>query len=168
MLSPPLRDSSKPIDVSDDTSQSKQLFQELITVPHTGTEPWLRPTKEKDVGIPELDEGKVEPFVPKLGPPDYDKEKFEGRQLEDREMSLNILSEHPNVADSATSITPVGPGGTTTPAIAQSGVSSVLPSLVLRITLIVPWFVLPFRLRRSSLSSIDQARICSGRTSFSD
>ena len=62
-------------------------------------------------------------------------------------------------------IVPVGSRSTITAPAVQSGASSTLSSLILYVTLIVPQLILLSRL--ASLSTFDQACICSGRTSFS-
>ena len=68
VLPPPLPGPSKPTDVMDDFSRSKQPSQVLVTTFYTSIEPWLRPIKEEDVGFLEFNGDQVEPFVvPKLG-----------------------------------------------------------------------------------------------------
>ena len=68
VLPPPLPGPSKPTDVTDDFSRSKQPSQILVTTFYTSIEPWLRPIKEEDIGFLEFNGDEVEPFVvPKLG-----------------------------------------------------------------------------------------------------
>lgn len=68
VLPPPLPGPSKPTDVMDDFSRSKQPSQVLVTTFYTSIEPWLRPIKEEDIGFLEFNGDEVEPFVvPKLG-----------------------------------------------------------------------------------------------------
>lgn len=67
-LPPPLPGPSKPTDVTDDFSRSKQPAQVLVTTFYTSIEPWLRPIKEEDIGFLEFNGDEVEPLVvPKLG-----------------------------------------------------------------------------------------------------
>lgn len=59
---------SKPSDVKEDFSKSKQPSQVLVSTFYTSVEPYLRPIKEEDVGFLEYTADEVEPFVmPKLG-----------------------------------------------------------------------------------------------------
>jgi len=68
VLPPPLPGPSKPTDVTDDFSRSKQPSQVLVTTFYASIEPWLRPIKEEDIGFLEFNGDEVEPFVvPKLG-----------------------------------------------------------------------------------------------------
>ena len=65
---PPLPGPSKPTDVMDDFSRSKQPSQVLVNTFYASIEPWLRPIKEEDIGFLEFNGDEVEPFVvPKLG-----------------------------------------------------------------------------------------------------
>ncbi|CAL1703253.1 unnamed protein product [Somion occarium] len=65
---PPIPGPSKPTDVMDDFSKSKQPSQVLVTTFYSSIEPWLRPIKEEDIGFLEYTGDETEPFViPKLG-----------------------------------------------------------------------------------------------------
>ena len=67
-IPPPLPGPSKPTEVTDDFSRSKQPIQVPVTTFYASIEPWLRPIKEEDVGFLEFNGDEVEPFVvPKLG-----------------------------------------------------------------------------------------------------
>lgn len=68
-LPPPLPGPSKPTDVKDDFSRSKQPSSQVpVTTFYASIEPWLRPIKEEDIGFLEFNGDEVEPFiVPKLG-----------------------------------------------------------------------------------------------------
>ncbi|RPD59303.1 hypothetical protein L226DRAFT_536321 [Lentinus tigrinus ALCF2SS1-7] len=64
----PVPGPSKPIEVTEDFSKSKQPNQVLVTTFYTSIEPWLRPIKEEDLGFLQYTADEVEPFVmPKLG-----------------------------------------------------------------------------------------------------
>ncbi|OBZ75066.1 Chromatin-remodeling complexes subunit ngg1 [Grifola frondosa] len=66
--SPPIPGPSKPTEVMDDFSKSKQPSQVLVSTFYTSIEPWIRPIKEEDVGFLEYTGDEVEPLVmPKLG-----------------------------------------------------------------------------------------------------
>ncbi|KAI0373189.1 hypothetical protein BV20DRAFT_795923 [Pilatotrama ljubarskyi] len=59
---------SKPTEVQEDFSKSKQPNQVLVTTFYTSIEPWLRPIKEEDIGFLQYTGDEVEPFImPKLG-----------------------------------------------------------------------------------------------------
>lgn len=67
-IPPPLPGPSKPTDVTDDFSRSKQPPQTPVTTFYASVEPWLRSIKEEDIGFLEFNGDEVEPFiVPKLG-----------------------------------------------------------------------------------------------------
>ncbi|KAI0823907.1 histone acetyltransferases subunit 3-domain-containing protein [Trametes gibbosa] len=64
----PIPGPSKPTEVTDDFSKSKQPNQVLVTTFYTSIEPWLRPIKEEDIGFLQYTGDEVEPFImPKLG-----------------------------------------------------------------------------------------------------
>ncbi len=64
----PVAGPSKPIEVMEDFSKSKQPNQLLVNTFYTSIEPWLRPIKEEDVGFLQYTADEVEPFImPKLG-----------------------------------------------------------------------------------------------------
>ncbi|KAI0689038.1 histone acetyltransferases subunit 3-domain-containing protein [Cerioporus squamosus] len=64
----PVAGPSKPAEVTEDFSKSKQPNQVLVTTFYTSIEPWLRPIKEEDIGFLQYTADEVEPFVmPKLG-----------------------------------------------------------------------------------------------------
>ncbi|KAH9857527.1 histone acetyltransferases subunit 3-domain-containing protein [Lenzites betulinus] len=64
----PVPGPSKPTEVADDFSKSKQPNQVLVTTFYTSIEPWLRPIKEEDIGFLQYTGDEVEPFImPKLG-----------------------------------------------------------------------------------------------------
>lgn len=64
----PVAGPSKPTEVTEDFSKSKQPNQVLVTTFYTSIEPWLRPIKEEDIGFLQYTADEVEPFVmPKLG-----------------------------------------------------------------------------------------------------
>ncbi|KAI0628785.1 histone acetyltransferases subunit 3-domain-containing protein [Trametes polyzona] len=64
----PVPGPSKPTEVTDDFSKSKQPNQVLVTTFYTSIEPWLRPIKEEDLGFLQYTGDEVEPFImPKLG-----------------------------------------------------------------------------------------------------
>ncbi|OSD02085.1 hypothetical protein PYCCODRAFT_1435763 [Trametes coccinea BRFM310] len=64
----PVPGPSKPTEVMEDFSKSKQPNQVLVTTFYTSIEPWLRPIKEEDIGFLQYAGDEVEPFImPKLG-----------------------------------------------------------------------------------------------------
>ncbi|KAI0355090.1 hypothetical protein OH77DRAFT_1425149 [Trametes cingulata] len=64
----PVPGPSKPTEVQEDFSKSKQPNQVLVTTFYTSIEPWLRPIKEEDIGFLQYTGDEVEPFImPKLG-----------------------------------------------------------------------------------------------------
>ncbi|KAI0333155.1 hypothetical protein GY45DRAFT_1245565 [Cubamyces sp. BRFM 1775] len=64
----PVPGPSKPTEVTEDFSKSKQPNQVLVTTFYTSIEPWLRPIKEEDIGFLQYTADEVEPFImPKLG-----------------------------------------------------------------------------------------------------
>ncbi len=64
----PVAGPSKPTEVVEDFSKSKQPNQVLVTTFYTSIEPWLRPIKEEDIGFLQYTADEVEPFImPKLG-----------------------------------------------------------------------------------------------------
>ncbi|KAI0781488.1 histone acetyltransferases subunit 3-domain-containing protein [Trametes elegans] len=64
----PVAGPSKPTEVTDDFSKSKQPSQVLVTTFYTSVEPWLRPIKEEDLGFLQYTADEVEPFImPKVG-----------------------------------------------------------------------------------------------------
>ncbi|KAL1947233.1 hypothetical protein VTO73DRAFT_14194 [Trametes versicolor] len=64
----PIAGPSKPTDVADDFSKSKQPNQVQVTTFYTSIEPWLRPIKEEDVGFLQYTGDELEPFIlPKIG-----------------------------------------------------------------------------------------------------
>ena len=59
---------SKPTEVNEDFSKSKQPAQVLVSTFYTSIEPWIRSIKEEDIGFLEYTGDEVEPYVvPKLG-----------------------------------------------------------------------------------------------------
>ncbi|TFK31973.1 histone acetyltransferases subunit 3-domain-containing protein [Crucibulum laeve] len=65
---PPVPGPSKPIEVIEDFSKSKQPAQTLVSTFYTSIEPYIRPIREEDVGFLEYTGDEVEPYVmPKLG-----------------------------------------------------------------------------------------------------
>ncbi|KAL6308672.1 histone acetyltransferases subunit 3-domain-containing protein [Sparassis latifolia] len=65
---PPIPGPSKPTDVMEDFSKSKQPSQVLVSTFYTSIEPWIRGIKEEDIGFLEFNGDEMEPFVmPKLG-----------------------------------------------------------------------------------------------------
>ena len=64
----PVAGPSKPTEVTEDFSKSKQPSQVQVNTFYTSIEPWLRPIKEEDVGFLQYTADDVEPFImPKLG-----------------------------------------------------------------------------------------------------
>ncbi|EJF62724.1 hypothetical protein DICSQDRAFT_104269 [Dichomitus squalens LYAD-421 SS1] len=64
----PVPGPSKPTEVMEDFSKSKQPSQVLVTTFYSSIEPWLRPIKEEDIGFLQYTADEVEPFImPKLG-----------------------------------------------------------------------------------------------------
>ncbi|KAM5542755.1 hypothetical protein V8D89_003716 [Ganoderma adspersum] len=64
----PVAGPSKPTEVMEDFSKSKQPSQVQVNTFYTSIEPWLRPVKEEDVGFLQYTADEVEPFImPKLG-----------------------------------------------------------------------------------------------------
>ncbi|KAI0648399.1 histone acetyltransferases subunit 3-domain-containing protein [Trametes meyenii] len=64
----PVPGPSKPTEVMEDFSKSKQPNQVLVTTFYTSIEPWLRPIKEEDIGFIQYTGDELEPFImPKLG-----------------------------------------------------------------------------------------------------
>ncbi|THH31882.1 hypothetical protein EUX98_g2324 [Antrodiella citrinella] len=64
----PVPGPSKPTEVTEDFSKSKQPGQVLVTTFYTSIEPYLRPIKEEDIGFLEYSADDVEPFImPQLG-----------------------------------------------------------------------------------------------------
>jgi transcriptional adapter 3 len=65
---PPIPGPSKPTDVNEDFSKSKQPSQVLVSTFYASIEPWIRNIKEEDIGFLEYTGDEVEPYVvPKLG-----------------------------------------------------------------------------------------------------
>jgi transcriptional adapter 3 len=65
---PPIPGPSKPTEVADDFSKSKQPPQILVSTFYTSIEPYTRNIKEEDVGFLDYTGDEVEPYVmPKLG-----------------------------------------------------------------------------------------------------
>ncbi|KAI0261731.1 histone acetyltransferases subunit 3-domain-containing protein [Gloeopeniophorella convolvens] len=65
---PPIPGPSKPTDVMEDFSKSKQPSQVLVNTFYTSVEPYLRPIKEEDLGFLEYTGDEVEPYImPELG-----------------------------------------------------------------------------------------------------
>ncbi|GLB35590.1 putative histone acetyltransferases subunit 3 [Lyophyllum shimeji] len=65
---PPLPGPSKPTEVMEDFSKSRQPSQIAVTTFYTSIEPWLRNIREEDVGFLEHTGDEVEPYIlPKLG-----------------------------------------------------------------------------------------------------
>ncbi|KAG6853097.1 hypothetical protein C0991_006900 [Blastosporella zonata] len=65
---PPIPGPSKPTEVTEDFSKSKQPSQVTVTTFYTSIEPWIRNIREEDVGFLEHTGDEVEPYVlPKLG-----------------------------------------------------------------------------------------------------
>ncbi|KAF9464531.1 histone acetyltransferases subunit 3-domain-containing protein [Collybia nuda] len=65
---PPIPGPSKPTEVMEDFSKSKQPAQILVTSFYSSIEPWLRNIREEDVGFLEYTGDEVEPYImPKLG-----------------------------------------------------------------------------------------------------
>ncbi|KAI1791515.1 histone acetyltransferases subunit 3-domain-containing protein [Ganoderma leucocontextum] len=63
----PVAGPSKPTEVMEDFSKSKQPSQVQVTTFYTSIEPWLRPIKEEDIGFLQYTADEVEPFImPKL------------------------------------------------------------------------------------------------------
>ena len=59
---------SKPTEVTEDFSRSKQPSQVLVSTFYTSIEPWIRNIKEEDIGFLEYTSDEVEPYImPKLG-----------------------------------------------------------------------------------------------------
>lgn len=68
MPPPPVPGPSKPTEVNEDFSKSKQPSQVLVSTFYTSIEPWIRSIKEEDIGFLEYTGDEVEPYVvPKLG-----------------------------------------------------------------------------------------------------
>ncbi|PIL26682.1 hypothetical protein GSI_11258 [Ganoderma sinense ZZ0214-1] len=64
----PVAGPSKPTEVMEDFSKSKQPSQVQVNTFYTSIEPWMRPVKEEDVGFLQYTADEVEPFImPKLG-----------------------------------------------------------------------------------------------------
>ncbi|KAH8100271.1 histone acetyltransferases subunit 3-domain-containing protein [Cristinia sonorae] len=64
----PIAGPSKPTEVTEDFSKSKQPNQVLVTTFYTSIEPYLRPIKEEDIGFLEHTGDDVEPLImPQLG-----------------------------------------------------------------------------------------------------
>ncbi|KAG6907513.1 hypothetical protein DXG01_008602 [Tephrocybe rancida] len=64
----PIPGPSKPTEVMDDFSKSKQPSQVTVTTFYTSIEPWIRNIREEDVGFLEHTGDEVEPYIlPKLG-----------------------------------------------------------------------------------------------------
>lgn len=65
---PPIPGPSKPTEVKEDFSKSKQPSQVLVNTFYTSIEPWIRNIKEEDVGFLEYTGDEVEPYIlPRLG-----------------------------------------------------------------------------------------------------
>ncbi|KAF8061748.1 histone acetyltransferases subunit 3-domain-containing protein [Lyophyllum atratum] len=65
---PPIPGPSKPTEVTEDFSRSKQPSQITVHTFYSSIEPWMRPIREEDVGFLEHTNDEVEPYVlPKLG-----------------------------------------------------------------------------------------------------
>ncbi|KAG6817054.1 hypothetical protein H0H87_000466 [Tephrocybe sp. NHM501043] len=65
---PPIPGPSKPIEVTEDFSKSKQPSQVTVHTFYTSIEPWIRNIREEDVGFLEHTGDEIEPYIlPKLG-----------------------------------------------------------------------------------------------------